>query len=86
MPSRTRPYQGAYYVMQAQARSVTKTARALGVDPTHLRDALYGRVRPSHELRERLPRFLSVDVHELWDDDHLVEPFVRRDRQAVTTA
>jgi hypothetical protein len=59
--------QPAYYIVKEQGRTFGVVAQAIDVPYMHLRNALYGQVVPSPEVRNRLPKLLGKDVAELFD-------------------
>jgi hypothetical protein len=72
--------QPARDVLRKQGRSVAGTSRAIGIGHGHFRQALAGRVRPSMELRDKLPAWLGVPLHELFTERALRPPLERLDR------
>jgi transcriptional regulator with XRE-family HTH domain len=69
--------QPGHQILFSQGRTVSAVARILGIAESHLAKALSGRVRPSHEVRERLPEFLGVPLHDLFTEDALQPPAER---------
>ena len=69
-------------VLRQQARTVSGVAQCIGVDRQHLRQALWGRIRPSEKVRNELPAFLGVPLNELFTECALAPPgkpvYVRR--------
>jgi len=61
-----------------QGRTITGTARVIGVDPSHLSLALRGRILPNVRVRERLPALLGVPLGQLFDAHVLALPMDRR--------
>jgi transcriptional regulator with XRE-family HTH domain len=50
-------------------------AQEINVNKAHLYNALYGRTRPSDELRERLPRLLKRELTDLFTPEALAKPY-----------
>jgi transcriptional regulator with XRE-family HTH domain len=67
--------QPAHAILRAQGRTITGTARAIGVNPSHMHYALRGKVRPSVRIREKLPALLGIPLSELFDEEPLSLPF-----------
>lgn len=69
MPKRRRESvykkQPAMQILWDQRWTVPRAAEAIGVPRNHLGAALYGRVAPSHPVRERLPILVSTPIDEL---------------------
>jgi transcriptional regulator with XRE-family HTH domain len=66
--------QPGHKTLLSQGRTVSASARVLGIAEAHLHGALSGRIRPSHEVREKLPEFLGVPLNELFTEDALGPP------------
>lgn len=75
MPYEPRGIQAARAVLRAQRYTTRQAAEAIGVDHGHLARAVSGRVRPSNEIRERLPELLGVPLEELFDSASLALPY-----------
>lgn len=67
--------QPAYDLLRERGYSQAGAARALGVNLHHLRWALRGRIRPSHELRVRLTELLGVPLPALFTPDAIEVPY-----------
>ncbi len=70
-PELSRQKQPAYYLIKEQGRSVGVISRVIDVPYLHLRQAVYGMVRPSQEVRDRLPGLLGVPLDQLFEATHL---------------
>ena len=70
--------QPGHDVLLGQGRTITGTARAIGVNPAHLHQTLSGRIRPNVRVRERLPALLGVPLSELFDEALLKLPIEKR--------
>ncbi len=78
-------------IIRFQERTTSGLARLIGVDDHELRGTLYGKCRPSAEVREKLPLILGVPLEMLFDADVIAEekrppgtPPVRRAPEAVS--
>lgn len=67
--------QPARAALQAQRYTTRQAADAMGVDHGLLARAVAGKVRPSDEIRERLPKLLSVPLEDLFDEVMLARPY-----------
>jgi transcriptional regulator with XRE-family HTH domain len=72
--------QAGHRILLIQGRTITGTARYLGVNQAHLYQALAGRCRPNAELRAKLPELLGVPLDELFTEDALRPPLERLSR------
>ena len=63
-------------VLRQQGRTIAGTARRIGVNRQHLQQALWGRIRPSEQVRNELPAFLGVPLNELFTEHALAPPRV----------
>lgn len=73
--------QPAYTVLRNQARNLSAVARVIGVSEYELRDAVSGKVRPSIDVREKLPLFLQVPLVDLFEPELLAVVPRRRQRR-----
>jgi transcriptional regulator with XRE-family HTH domain len=64
-------------VLREQGRTVAGVARRIDVNPQHLVQSLSGRIRPSTDVRNKLPAFLGVPLSELFTEEALATPGVK---------
>ena len=64
----------AYFAIKESGRSISATARLIDVGYLELRNSIYGRVRPTPAVRQRLPLLLGRDLSELFDAGSLRAP------------
>jgi hypothetical protein len=69
-------------ILQSQGRTLTGTARLLGVSPHHLRHAAKGRVHARPEVREGLEKLLGEPISELLPAEALEAPYDPRRAEA----
>ena len=65
-------------VLLRQGCTITGTARVIGVQPSHLSQALRGRIKPNVRVRRQLPVLLGVPLDELFDEAMLKLPLEKR--------
>ena len=73
-PTLSNEKQPAYFAIKRSGRSISATARLIDVGYLELRNALYGRVRPTAAVRQRLSLLLGRDPSELFDAGSLRAP------------
>jgi len=61
--------------MRAKRWSMREAAEQIGVRHQHLSGSVYGHVRPSEVVREKLPALLGVPLDELFTHDVLRVPY-----------
>src|SRR6185295_5557268 len=67
--------QPAYDVLRRERYTIANAARTMNVLESHLRMVVKGRVSPSPEVRERLPKLLNVGLSELFTLDALASRY-----------
>lgn len=69
--------QPAHSILIRERWTVPRAAKMLDVPPQHLMKALHGRIRPSVEVRTRLPLLVGVPLSELFTEDALAGTHAR---------
>jgi hypothetical protein len=67
--------QPAYEALRHERYTIANAARTIDVLESHLRMVVSGRVSPSPEVRERLPKLLKVRLSDLFTPEALASRY-----------
>lgn len=66
--------QPAHALVRANGMTISGLALLLGLNPQHLKAALGGVIRPSHEVRVALTEFFDLPITELFTPEAIELP------------
>jgi hypothetical protein len=61
-------------VLRRERWTIAGAAREIGVTPAHLKQSLYGVIRPSEQVRRMLPTLLERPIEQLFTPEAIEHP------------